>query len=280
MSCGDTSKSTMRLSYEQLRDTLSRFAYFHHWTDDQIRECSILARVVQYAPHQTIPLEQPLPFAYLVLSGQCMILQCLQLVKESFGLATPQQEAESPTPPLGSLAPVHQLEMVRHLHETFTTGAVDLAVGAIRYDPDSAICFLKTPTREEPIEHHFVDAGTLRCGAVFGLGESHQHRTIVARTRTQCLLIPRCWLFLKAQNIGNTWQRLRMYLDCTIPGRDVLYGRFMRDKAWLEYRQRVISESAKRRTGTVMADVPMMCRILELNTSSKVVPVVEKRHAK
>lgn len=33
---GNTGQSTVRLSYEQLRDTLGRFAYFRHWTEDQV----------------------------------------------------------------------------------------------------------------------------------------------------------------------------------------------------------------------------------------------------
>uniref|UniRef100_A0A182XED4 Cyclic nucleotide-binding domain-containing protein n=1 Tax=Anopheles quadriannulatus TaxID=34691 RepID=A0A182XED4_ANOQN len=264
---GNTGQSTVRLSYEQLRDTLGRFAYFRHWTEDQIRECSVLARVVQYAPQQTIPLELPLPFAYLVLSGQCMMLQCLPLVRGTLRLASPAGDRDQPTPPaaMGPPAPDEQLETVRHLHETFTAGAATSPpTGTLRHDPANATCFLTTPTQDAPIVHQFVDVGTLRCGAVFGLGERHQQRTVVARTRTQCLLLPRCWLFLKRQNVGNTWQRLRLYLDGAIPGRDELYRRYLRDQAWLDYRRRLLAGgTAKRCTGTTPADVPMMCRMLE-----------------
>uniref|UniRef100_A0A182W4M7 Uncharacterized protein n=1 Tax=Anopheles minimus TaxID=112268 RepID=A0A182W4M7_9DIPT len=283
---------TIRLSYEQLRDTLGRFEYFRHWTEDQvfgwvckssvsachIRECSILARVVQYAPHQTIPLDLQLPFAYLVLSGQCMIMQCLQLTREptritrgEFRLASPEDGVASAQPSCpDTINPETQLDFIQNLHDTFNTGNLTDPDGSlVQYDPDNSICFLKTPTQERPVVHRFLDVGTLRCGAVFGLGERHHHRTIVARTRTQCLLIPRCWLFLKPQNIGNTWQRLCMYLDYTIPGRDELFRRFLRDKAWLEYRRWLIGETAKRRSGTVMADVPVMCRILQTNPLTK-----------
>lgn len=265
--------------------------YFHFFL--QIRECSVLARVVQYAPQQTIPLELPLPFAYLVLSGQCMMLQCLPLVRGTLRLASPAGDRDQPTPPpaMGPPAPDEQLETVRHLHETFTAGAATSPpAGTLPHDPANAICFLtvcggaptrsqlvsdsnltlsfspstQTPTQDAPIVHQFVDVGTLRCGAVFGLGERHQQRTIVARTRTQCLLLPRCWLFLKRQNVGNTWQRLRLYLDGAIPGRDELYRRYLRDQAWLDYRRRLLAGgTAKRCTGTTPADVPMMCRMLE-----------------
>uniref|UniRef100_A0A182MUD4 Cyclic nucleotide-binding domain-containing protein n=1 Tax=Anopheles culicifacies TaxID=139723 RepID=A0A182MUD4_9DIPT len=267
---------TIRLSYEQLRDTLGRFEYFRHWTEDQIRECSILARVVQYAPHQTIPLDLPLPFAYLILSGQCMIMQCLQLTREptllsrsEFRLASTEGGVTPPSCP-DTASPKAQLELIQNLHDTFNSGQLtDPTNGSVPYDPDKSICFLKTPPQEKPVVHRFLDVGTLGCGAVFGLGERHHHRTIVARTRTQCLLIPRCWLFLKPQNIGNTWQRLCMYLDCILPGRDELFRRFLRDKAWLEYRRWLISETTKRRSGTVMADVPVMCRILQTTPLSK-----------
>uniref|UniRef100_A0A182YQ49 Uncharacterized protein n=1 Tax=Anopheles stephensi TaxID=30069 RepID=A0A182YQ49_ANOST len=283
MSLNDNSKpargvATIRLSYEQLRDTLKHFEYFRHWTEDQIRECSILARVVQYAPHQTIPLDLQLPFAYLVLSGQCMIMQCLELRTQpssnraEFRLASPEEEIASPHPSCpDTLDPESQLEHIHNLHDTFSSGKiVEPDDSTLEYDPDKAICFLKTPTQEGPVVHRFLDVGTLRCGAVFGLGERHHHRTIVARTRTQCLLIPRCWLFLKPQNIGNTWQRLCMYLDWTVPGRDELFRGFLRDKAWLEYRRWLIGEMTKRPSGTVMADVPVMCRILQSTTSRRV----------
>ncbi|XP_052900024.1 uncharacterized protein LOC128306529 [Anopheles moucheti] len=284
MNLNDISKpardgATIRLSYEQLKDTLRRFEYFRHWTEEQIRECSILARVVQYAPHQTIPLDLQLPFAYLVLSGQCMIMQCLQLVQDTallagdkFRLAATSDGVASPSPASpNTLNPETQLELIQHLHETLRSGNLtDPGDTSLQYDPDNAICFLKTPTQEGPVVHRFLDVGTLGCGAVFGLGERYHHRTIVARTRTQCLLIPRCWLFLKPQNVGNTWQRLCMYLDWTVPGRDELFRQFLRDNAWLEYRRWLIGETDKRHSDTVMADVPVMCRILQTTTPNKV----------
>ncbi|XP_050075293.1 uncharacterized protein LOC126562754 [Anopheles maculipalpis] len=282
MSLNDISQAargvaTMRLSYEQLRDTLKHFEYFRYWTEDQIRECSILARVVQYAPHQTIPLDLQLPFAYLVLSGQCMIMQCLELrtqqssSRAELHLASLEEGIASPRPSCpDTLDAESQLHHIQNLHDTFSAGKVGEPEGnTVEYDPDKAICFLKTPTQAGPVVHRFLDVGTLRCGAVFGLGERHHHRTIVARTRTQCLLIPRCWLFLKPQNIGNTWQRLCMYLDWTVPGRDELFRGFLREKAWFDYRRGLIGETTKRPSGTVLADVPVMCRILQATAPRK-----------
>uniref|UniRef100_A0A182N002 Cyclic nucleotide-binding domain-containing protein n=1 Tax=Anopheles dirus TaxID=7168 RepID=A0A182N002_9DIPT len=272
--------ATRRLSYEQLRETLKRFEYFRHWTEEQIRECSVLARVVQYAPHQTIPLDLPLPFAYLVLSGQCMILQCLQVARN--GSPAPGLVPSPGTPDPGAAPDSDQLDQIRGWHETFraqfaTTPARTSDVEDGPLEPDATICFLTTPPPERCVRQQFVDVGTLGCGAVFGLGERHQHRTIVARTSTQCLLIPRCWLFLKRQNIGNTWQRLCMYLDWAVPSRGDLFQGFLRDQRWLDYRRWLVGVTAKRRSGTVPADVPIMCRLAE-STSAAYHSTRDKRH--
>uniref|UniRef100_A0A182JA49 Uncharacterized protein n=1 Tax=Anopheles atroparvus TaxID=41427 RepID=A0A182JA49_ANOAO len=267
--------TSMRLSFEELRQTLRRFEYFRYWTEEQIRECSILAQVVQYAPQQTIPLDLPLPYTFLVLSGQCMILQCLQVVREPrITREMFQLEAANPSPAASTrdpqTSPAEPLEQILQWHDTFSSrvaecGSIPDTDGSTKlpYDPDTAIAFVQTPPPERRIMHHFLDVGTFRCGAVFGLGECHEHRTIVARTSTQCLLIPRCWLFLKRQNIGNTWQRLRMYLDWQLPRRDELFERFLSERAWLCYRRRLIQQAPKRPSRTQLADVPIICRIAE-----------------
>ncbi|KFB42524.1 hypothetical protein ZHAS_00010232 [Anopheles sinensis] len=270
----DAGVTSMRLGYDELRRTLKQFEYFRYWTEEQIRECSVLAQVVQYAPQQTIPMDLPLPFAYLVLSGQCMILQCLQVVREA---GQPRRLLELERAELSPQdghqvkveSPTEQLEQIIHWHETFqsriavNSSIPDMDTPTVPYDPDRAVAFVETPPPEQRVVHHFLDVGTFRCGAVFGLGECHQHRTIVARCRTQCLLIPRCWLFLKRQNIGNTWQRLRMYLDWQLPTRDELFDRLQSERAWLRYRRRLVRDAAKRPSRTLPADVPIICRIAE-----------------
>lgn len=54
------------------------FFYYH-----QIRECCVLSRIKQYNEQQTIYKEDDndglLTYSHFVLSGQCMILQCLKL---------------------------------------------------------------------------------------------------------------------------------------------------------------------------------------------------------
>lgn len=52
-----------------------------------------------------------------------------------------------------------------------------------------------------------VEIGHYKTGCVFGLGEQMEDRVIMAKTRVQCLLIPRYWLLQHEQNIGNIWQK-------------------------------------------------------------------------
>ncbi|XP_049546866.1 uncharacterized protein LOC125957862 [Anopheles darlingi] len=285
-----TGQPSIRLGFEQLRAILARFEYFQYWTDEQVRECCILARVVQFAPQQTITLESALPCVHLVLSGQCMLLQYLRVRRpgrgaERFQLVPDTGTQPQPRTPTSSPSnerldgeekdDADELQTeIRRWHETFrartaTTDRSDREEQEEHFHEsqlesgDQTISFLRTPPPEQQIVAHLLDVGTLRVGAVFGLGERHPDRTIVARTRTQCLLIPRCWLLLKRQNIGNTWCRLRMYLDGAIPTRDALFEQFRRDRAWQRYRRRLVREAPKRPSRTRSADVPVMCRIAE-----------------
>lgn len=89
------------------------------------------------------------------------------------------------------------------------------------------------------------------------------HRMVVARNRVQCLVIPRGWLFEKQQNVGNTWQRIRMKLEMTIQ-RDRLFEQFVRDQRWQRYRKALVREYVRlhpRQNATQLADVPIMCRV-------------------
>ncbi|XP_035793620.1 uncharacterized protein LOC118467332 [Anopheles albimanus] len=278
---GGAVQPSIRLGFEQLRAILGRFEYFQHWTEEQIRECCILARVVQYAPQQTIALDSALPCVHLILSGQCMLLQYLRVRRiygtERFQLVAPLADTlqSNPSSPNEPRDPDQLQDEIWRWHETFRARTATEShrrhesleqqqQQQRELDPDQAISFVRTPPPEQQIVPALLDVGTLRVGAVFGLGERHPDRSIVARTRTQCLLIPRCWLLLKRQNIGNTWCRLRMYLDGAIPNRDALFEQFQRDRAWQRYRRRLVQQAPKPRPSrTRSADVPVMCRIAE-----------------
>lgn len=118
--------------------------------------------------------------------------------------------------------------------------------------------------QNEDIDFRFVDVGTMSAGAAFGLGESLEHRSIVAKTTVQCLLIPRYWLFQKAQNKGNLWERIKLYMDATIPSREATFKDFLDTQKWKKYRKDLVNNvfALKKSTNpTNYFDIPLVCRI-------------------
>lgn len=93
-----------------------------------------------------------------------------------------------------------------------------------------------------------------------------EHRTIYAKNTVQCLLIPRYWLMLKAQNVGNMWQRMRMYLNLAVPSRRKIFEDFQSTNRWKKYKRGVIEDLHRElnvKNSTTLMDVPIMCRIDE-----------------
>ncbi|XP_037911720.1 uncharacterized protein LOC119651940 isoform X2 [Hermetia illucens] len=120
--------------------------------------------------------------------------------------------------------------------------------------------------KNEVIEYHFIEVGTLTCGAIFGLGERMEHRMIMAKSTVQCLLIPRFWLLQKAQNIANIWRRTEMYLETIIPSRDVLFENFKASRKWRKYKKSLINSLVEQKPSvntTKIEDIPIICRIVE-----------------
>uniref|UniRef100_A0A182IQE8 Cyclic nucleotide-binding domain-containing protein n=1 Tax=Anopheles atroparvus TaxID=41427 RepID=A0A182IQE8_ANOAO len=226
-------RRTLLDRWAQIQRALERFDYFKHWSSDQVRECCILSGIVEYEPQQKLPVSEggtERDCAHFVLSGQCMILQCLTVskVKGNFQLLPILSDENKP-------------------------GKVEAGGTNERPTDHSAV-----------VEHRFIDVGTFSCGAAFGLGETMQHRMVVARTRVQCLAIPRDWLFERRQNVGNTWQRVRMQLDMTVPSRGRLFEMFVREHRWRRYRKALVQEFVRRnprKNPTRLADVPIMCRM-------------------
>uniref|UniRef100_A0A182KBM0 Cyclic nucleotide-binding domain-containing protein n=1 Tax=Anopheles christyi TaxID=43041 RepID=A0A182KBM0_9DIPT len=221
-------KHTLLERWRQLQLALERFDYFKYWTNDQVRECCLLSRIVAFEPQQKLPVDGDAQYTYFVLSGQCMILQCLTVAK---------------------------------VNGTSAYRLVPIATNESSTDKQTSTGEGDDPTQS--IEHRFIDVGTFSCGSVFGLGEPMPHRMVVARNRVQCLVIPRGWLFEKQQNVGNTWQRIRMKLDMTIQ-RERLFDLFVRDQHWQRYRKALVRDFVRqnpRQNATQLADVPIMCRV-------------------
>ncbi|XP_055584708.1 uncharacterized protein LOC129737574 [Uranotaenia lowii] len=250
----------------------------------RIRECCILARVLRYEPQQQIAVSESggsMEYAFFVLSGQCLILQCLKTMKkmrgkrECYRLLSPESGSKQvaiaerlskrkDSDVLESVLPANiraTLLSIRSRGNSYEDAANR---SDLFEDNPERLAVLKTSLPEETLEHHFIDVGSYSCGSVFGLGERMEDRSIVARNHVQCMLIPRYWLFMKHQNTGNVWQRIKMYLDLAIPSRESLFQQFLDDRNWMAYRRKVIKDiidQRGRQNKTRLIDVPIMCRV-------------------
>lgn len=122
-----------------------------------------------------------------------------------------------------------------------------------------------TPADGEDVSYKFVDVGTFRVGAVFGISEEIENRIVIARTTVQCLCIPRNWLFQKAQNIGNVWQRIKLYLNSSIPSQEKLFQEHLMNKKWEKYKKKtingIIAQYRIREPETKYYNIPVICRV-------------------
>lgn len=117
------------------------------------------------------------------------------------------------------------------------------------------------------VKLQFIDVGTYNCGGIFGIYEEMENRIIIARTEVQCLMIPRYWLFQKAQNIGNVWQRIQLFLNSSIPSQQKLFENFLANQKWKKYKrkviQEIIQENGIKTPVTKDYNIPVICRIEE-----------------
>lgn len=114
----------------------------------------------------------------------------------------------------------------------------------------------------EHVIRHFIRVAEYGKGSIFGLGEELEERIIIASTDVQCLLVPRYWLFLKQQNVGNVWNRTRLFLESNIPSRACLFQELKRNRQWNRFKAKLIEETPKRILNrTAAKSIPLMCRI-------------------
>lgn len=124
---------------------------------------------------------------------------------------------------------------------------------------------LSSSTESVASSMHFMEIGKLSVGAVFGLGEEMIDRAIVANScGVQCFMIPRYWLLIKKQNAGNIWNRIKIYLNQTIPSRQHIFNEYVKSKKWKKKKEKMIN-NIMNLTPTLVTtnvnDVPLMCRI-------------------
>lgn len=182
-------------------------------------------------------------FSYFVLSGKCMILQCLKIREKGKG--------------------TYELVAAKK-----KLNPIELAMANLPPQRETGIASMIDTTSTD-VKHQFVDVGTYHCGGVFGIGEEMENRIIIARNLVQCLMIPRYWLFQKAQNIGNVWQRIKLFLNSSVPSQQKLFENYLANQKWKKYKKKTIDE-IMRQNGIVGSEtqyynIPVICRIENMN---------------
>ncbi|XP_058448478.1 uncharacterized protein LOC131428503 [Malaya genurostris] len=257
-----------KLEWSQWTEITTRFQYFDHWTKEQRRECFSRAKVRQFEADQIIFVEgrTSVNFVHLVLSGKCMVLQCLKLSRFStksgtvkYCLAEAQPVEDEVTQLRRRSSRLSELE-----NSTLTADGRLTFPGTSLTVPNLYIAPVESSVSQMNYEYHFVDVSTYGCGSVFGVGEHMDDRTVVARDRVQCLLIPRYWLLQKPQNTNNVWTRVRIFLDQQQPSRERVFQWFLRELRWKKFRTQT-KQTAGHLMGnpTGFRDVPFMCRLEE-----------------
>ncbi|XP_064554403.1 uncharacterized protein LOC135439600 isoform X3 [Drosophila montana] len=236
-------KPYMKKIWNEKKTALKALDYFEFLSEDQILKACKLCTLKQYKPLDTIYIHDrgTLTNVHFVLSGECVILQCLEMkviIKNG--------------------RKIHQL--VDQLEDTY-----------LNFDSEHVVkstsdTINKSRNRTTDIyESHFIDVGSLTFGGIFGLGEKMHHRVIMARNTVQCLLLPRFFLLDKKQNPGNIWQRRLFYLDCIIPSREALFDDFLKTLKWKKFKFDFIHRNLISNTIDIARDddIPILCRIEE-----------------
>ncbi|XP_055615342.1 rho GTPase-activating protein gacV-like [Toxorhynchites rutilus septentrionalis] len=309
---------TLRLQWQQTREAMKRFQFFDNWTDLQVSEMCILAKIKSYERQQNIYMPKACAgndYAYFVLSGECMILQCLKVLKKKrgkrvcyrllpaetvnyeigFAKRSKEREKREEEDKLKEqeeqkkeegkdIQDKKEEKQKKQKHQEKQKKAGEQEEQEGQNDQEESEEQKEQNEQDEQegqneqenrgqvqdpsaeLEHHFIDVGTYGCGSVFGLGERLDDRSVVARERVHCMLVPRYWLFMSEQNVGNVWARIKMYLDSTIPSREQLFKQFLGDLNWVVYRKKVVADllqSQRRPNHTHLLDVPLICRVKE-----------------
>ncbi|XP_035772682.1 uncharacterized protein LOC118456213, partial [Anopheles albimanus] len=254
-----TARGTLDLP---LLGALAHFSYFDRWSEEQRRDCCHRAHIRQYEPDQTVFVEgqAPVNYAHFVLSGECGLLQCLRLVRHRDpATGAPRYRLTRACPIEDEITRFHR-RRARRLLATVSASAGDETDS----QNDDGEC--SRSDGQQSAEHHFFDLATYSRGSVFGIGEHMVDRVVFARSRVQCLLIPRYWLLEKQQNRGNVWHRIRIFLEQRQPSRDRLFRHFLLERRWHRYRRQLVDDhvavNAPRHL-PLLRDVPLVCRIEE-----------------
>ncbi|XP_075159474.1 cyclic nucleotide-binding domain-containing protein 2-like [Haematobia irritans] len=252
-------RPVMERQWMEKKNSMQTLEYFHNFTKDQIIDGCKLSVIREFKPLETIYDEDKghLDYVFFVVSGECLILQSLEVVMIRYNRKVGFQLLDHST----EKSDVKELlpESPKTPSLPFKGSKEFVSLGRSKnYE------IIKTPRQH--FENHFIDVGSITFGGIFGLGEQLEHRVIMARTTVQCLMIPRFWLLEKAQNPGNIWQRRRIYLNSTIPSRQSLFQDFLRSGHWEKFKTDYITNLLDQYSianPTRIQEIPIICRITE-----------------
>ncbi|KAH8381585.1 hypothetical protein KR093_008750 [Drosophila rubida] len=235
-------------------------SYYEHPTYSCILMCVSFKQIMKTCQMSTLKQFKPLDTIYsrdkgtltnvhFVLSGECVILQCLNILvsryngKKVYDLDDPSDEKVSEDS--------ESFDGLKEEEERASSINIQASEDEAKKKKKSVIA-----------ESHFIDVGTLTFGAIFGLGEKSEHRVIMARDVVQCLMIPRFFLMGNELNPGNIWQRRLFCLNCIIPTREMLFKDYVQNLKWKKFKSKYISEIVDLDADTVnVHDIPVLCRI-------------------
>ncbi|GLH08783.1 uncharacterized protein GBIM_13959 [Gryllus bimaculatus] len=92
-----------------------------------------------------------------------------------------------------------------------------------------------------------------------------EQRRVTALTPVECMLLPRYWL--EQNNVANVWERVRLYLNRSIPDTRAVFRAWAAERRWLRHRQHVVAQLIDRRrldSGTTPYDVPYALRLQDI----------------
>ncbi|XP_065075293.1 uncharacterized protein LOC135699043 [Ochlerotatus camptorhynchus] len=243
---------------------MDRFQYFNHWTEEQRRDCFGRAKVRNFKPEETIFAEgrSPINYVHFVLSGRCMVLQCLKLIKTVTKYGNCRYHLADAQPIEDEITQFYRRQNSRmaQLQQSTLQTADNLRLPV---DAQPSKQSLQSPIN---YECHFIDIGSYACGSVFGVGEHMDDRSVVARNQVQCLLLPRYWLLQKRQNVNNVWSRIRIFIEQRQMSRPQLFDWYLKELRWRRYRTQLRQDVVSQHLAThptALCDVPTMCRIEE-----------------
>ncbi|XP_062551855.1 uncharacterized protein LOC134217098 [Armigeres subalbatus] len=238
---------------------MDRFQYFNHWSEDQRRDCLGRAKVRTFEPDDTIFEEgrSPVNYVHFVLSGRCVVLQCLKLIKTVTKYGSRRYHLAEPRPIVDEITQFHRRRSSRltELQSTTLQTAESSSEDNTRKQSTQSA---------HDYEYHFVDIGSYSCGSVFGVGEHMDDRSVVARDAVQCLLIPRYWLLQKRQNVNNVWSRIRIFIEKRQLSREQLFEWYLKELRWRQFRKQLrdnlVAVHATKHS-TAADDAPTLSRI-------------------